>query len=299
MHGNSTKGFQKTGSTATLPAPGPDGLEGSCRIETDEIRAAPEEGGIERIEARFHGNGFAPHRHDTYALGITVSGVQTFRYRGASRFSMPGQLIILHPDELHDGGAGTESGLSYRMIYIPPDRIANAAGGSGGRLPFVPAPVMDDPNLRASLAYVLDDLDQEIGDMKLDCFLAEVAAGLNRHSDDRRRSASRLDGRAVSDCRDFLTENCRRTITSGELEMIAGIDRFTLARQFRTAYGTSPHRFQVLRRLDVARRLMRKGHGLADAAFDSGFADQAHMTRHFKKTYGMTPGRWLALQSAS
>ncbi|TKB64563.1 MAG: AraC family transcriptional regulator, partial [Mesorhizobium sp.] len=84
------------------------------------IVPAPGAAGMERIEARFHGDAFDLHRHDTYAIGVTLYGVQRFRYRGQTRQSLPGQIIILHPDELHDGGAGTEDGLRYRMLYLEP-----------------------------------------------------------------------------------------------------------------------------------------------------------------------------------
>ena len=56
-----------------------------------------------------------------------------------------------------------------------------------------------------------------------------------------------------------------------------------------------PYRYLVMRRLDYARSLIRRGTPLAEAAAASGFADQAHMTRHFKKTFGIAPGRWAAI----
>lgn len=67
------------------------GLERSCSGEVtgDGIVSAPAGTGIERIEARFHGNAFELHRHDTYAIGVTLHGVQRFRYRGALRHSLP------------------------------------------------------------------------------------------------------------------------------------------------------------------------------------------------------------------
>ncbi|TIW84422.1 MAG: AraC family transcriptional regulator, partial [Mesorhizobium sp.] len=93
---------------------GSQAFEGLGRLCADAaencIISAPDPAGMERIEARFHGSAFDPHRHDTYAIGVTLRGVQTFRYRGAARLSLPGQVIVLHPDELHDGGAGTEEG---------------------------------------------------------------------------------------------------------------------------------------------------------------------------------------------
>jgi hypothetical protein len=75
-------------------------LERSCgSAAADWMRIAPSSSGFERVEAFFSGHGFDPHRHDAYAIGFTLHGVQSFRYRGAPRHSLPGQVFVLHPDE--------------------------------------------------------------------------------------------------------------------------------------------------------------------------------------------------------
>jgi AraC-like ligand binding domain len=91
------------------------------------------------MAARFPGGGFSPHRHVTYGIGVTTECVQTFRYRGAQRVSLPGQMHVLHPDETHDGAAATSAGFGYRIVYIDPDLIREALNGRV--LPFVPEPV--------------------------------------------------------------------------------------------------------------------------------------------------------------
>ncbi len=265
----------------------------------DGIVQAPSSLGIERIEARFHGNGFSPHRHDTYALGFTVSGVQTFQYRGALRTSMPGNVIVLHPDEVHDGAAGTEDGLRYRMLYLPPERLIEANGGASS-LPFVPSPVVEDPDFRQCLAEALDDLEAEPQELLLDDIVVRLAQSLWRHADSRGGASGASTAReAILRCRDYLQENCDRAVSSEELEAVSGLDRYTTARQFRRLLGTSPHRYLVMRKLDRAKLRLSEGDSLADAAADAGFADQAHFTRHFKKTFGMTPGRWVALRQST
>jgi len=80
-----------------------------------------------------------------------------------------------------------------------------------------------------------------------------------------------------------------------DLGVVTGRDRWSLSRDFRMFYGTSPSRFLILRKLDVARQRMLSGASLADAAASTGFADQAHMTRHFTQTFGISPGRWLRM----
>lgn len=230
-------------------------------------------------------------------MGLTLHGVQTFRYRGAERFSRPGNVIVLHPDEVHDGAAGDEAGLIYRMIYLPPEMIA-ATGASPGTLPFVADPVVADVRLRQALGDILADLDGEPGDLQMDDVLTRVAAGLARQAGTARQRASATAETAVRRARDYLESHAMETVRSETLEAVTGLDRYELARQFRRLTGTSPHRFLVMRRLDRAKRLIAQGDRLADAALDAGFADQAHFTRHFRSAFGMTPGRWLAMQKA-
>ena len=84
-------------------------------------------------------------------------------------------------------------------------------------------------------------------------------------------------------------------MTSAGLEHATSLSRYALARHFRACFGTSPHRYLTMRRLDRARALIRQGAPLADAALACGFADQSHMTRQFRKAYGVSPGRFAAL----
>ncbi|WP_244481202.1 AraC family transcriptional regulator [Rhizobium sp. Leaf371] len=294
MTANSILGYRAPDAPdASLADRAGDDLERSCGSPvTDRIRIA-EGTGIERIEAAFRGNAFAPHRHDTYALGLTLHGVQTFRYRGEVRYSAPGNIIVLHPDEVHDGGAATEDGLRYRMLYLPPERLIDALGSRD--LPFVASPVLSDPSLAASLADAMRDLDGELDDLHCAELLSAVADGLSRHARRGTAAGVRIDAAAVRRACDFLHGAHDRPVTSADLEAVTGLDRFALARQFRACLGTSPHRYLIMRRLEQARALIRKGRPLADIALATGFADQAHFTRHFKTAHGLTPGRWAAL----
>src|SRR5919109_2906055 len=127
------------------------GLERSCGRRSESIRFGPSAHGIERAEVHLYSCAYDPHRHDTYAVGITTAGVQTFRYRGARRVCLPGQLHVLHPDETHDGAAGTDQGFGYRILYIAPELVRDALGGAA--LPFVADPVQTSAPASRIVAY--------------------------------------------------------------------------------------------------------------------------------------------------
>jgi AraC-like DNA-binding protein len=272
-------------------------LERSCTPSPgDWIRLAPPQPGLERIEAFFSGHAYDPHRHDTYAIGYTLAGVQSFDYRGARADSRAGNVIVLHPDEVHDGRAGAEAGFRYRMLYIEPRLVRDALGERAGSLPFVRTAVSTDQRLLRALRLALDDLDRPLEPLEMDrAVLAIAEALLARSGSSRGRPPSAASAIAVEKARQFLDDNFDRIVTSEELERVADLDRYMLARNFRLLLGTSPYRYLTMRRLDRVRSAIRGGHSLADAAFAGGFADQAHLTRQFKRAYGLSPGHWRAI----
>ncbi len=113
------------------------------------------------------------------------------------------------------------------------------------------------------------------------------------------RRRVRIDNRAVELVRDYLTSHAGEQTPASTLERITGDDRFRIARHFRLAFGTSPDRYRTMRGLALARTAIESGLPLARAAADAGFADQSHMTRQFKKTYGLTPGHWATAVAAA
>ena len=232
-------------------------LERSCGpCAHDWIKVAPSRPGLERIEARFEGYAFDPHRHDTYAIGITMSGVQTFDYRGQVRNSLPGEVMILHPDEVHNGRAGADGGFRYRMLYVEPHLIRAALGPRQSTLPFASDPVTGDERLVSAVRSGLTDLERPCEDLERDQIVTELADALSSADTSAAMvSGLRVDMPAVERAREFLDASLESGASSEELEEASSLDRYALARQFRFCYGTSPYRYLVMRRLDRARPL--------------------------------------------
>ena len=245
---------------------------------------------IERVTNRLVGAAFSPHRHDTYTVALTMAGVQAFNYRGAMRHSLPGQVLILHPDELHDGRCHDEAGFSYWAAYVPPTHVQTVLGGT--ELPFVSNGVSTNRALIAAAMTMVIDCASVEDPAAYEDALYDLAQAMNQEAGKAAtvRTANRM---AVMRAREFLDTAVVAGARLEELEQVADCDRWQLSRDFRALLGTSPYRYLQYRRVDLAKQLLREGATLAEAAHDAGFADQSHFGRTFRKAVGLTPKAWL------
>ncbi len=232
---------------------------------------------------------------------MTDCGVQVFGYRGAARASTPGQVVLLYPDEIHDGRAGTDDGFGYRIIYVDPSHLSDALRVLCGRaypLPFIGEPVLTDARLSQAVQEAFES-EALLEPLAVDSVVVGLAEGLLDAERGGGRSVSlcRVDVRAITRARHFLNAERTRIVHSTELESMTGLTRYDLARQFRLALGTSPYRYLLMRRLEFARQRIHLGRPLVEVACEAGFADQAHFTRTFKSAFGLTPARYRALRA--
>jgi AraC-like DNA-binding protein len=286
---------------STVTRSGGEGLERSCtRTVTSWIVSRAPADGVELFRAWFAGEAYQKHRHDTYAIGLTDRGVQVFDYRGSVRVSAPGEVVVLYPDEPHDGRAGTDEGFGYRIVYVEPSRLTEALRVLRGR-PY-PLPFFRDPVSRnARLAHTIGEAFRAPPDsLAIDSLVVGLAEGLmagERRGAGGPARSRHVDVRVLERARQFLDAERTRVVHSTELEAITGLTRYDLARQFRIMFGTSPYRYLLMRRLEFARTRIHQERPLVEIACDAGFADQPHFTRAFKAAFGLTPARYRALRA--
>ncbi|HLJ88856.1 MAG TPA: AraC family transcriptional regulator [Candidatus Angelobacter sp.] len=246
-------------------------------------------GEIERIEAQFWGSAFAPHRHDTYVIGITIEGAQSFNYRGCTRQSRPGQVVVLHPDELHDGRAGDGAWFRYKAAYIAPAVLQNIIAGRP--LPFVSGGISDSTRLKRAVIALLNDYDRPLNETELQDALFDLAMALEAVGGVG-RTIRAVNRSAVMQARAYIDAHIEQGFSLADLESETRQQRWQLSRDFRKLLGTSPYRYLIARRLDNARALIAKGQSSAAVAHTCGFADQSHFGRSFRKAFGLTPLAW-------
>lgn len=250
---------------------------------------------VDLLRARFVTHRFARHAHDGYVFGVIDAGVEEFEHPGGVQRAGPGSVVVVNPGVVHGGHAGAPEGWAYRVIYPPVDVVAGVAADLGARpgTPAFPAPVLDDP-AAADLLRAVHRAGEKGDALAASTMLRTALAGLlTRHAHDlRRNDAPAGTPRAVREAREILHASLVGPPSLDELAEAVGTRPFPLLRAFRDALGLPPHAYLNQVRVRKARALLDEGLRPAEVAARTGFADQAHLTRHFKRTLGVPPGAY-------
>ncbi|MCW7539576.1 AraC family transcriptional regulator [Aquabacterium sp. A7-Y] len=257
--------------------------------------------GASFFKATFTTHTYARHTHDDYAIGVTEAGVQSFYCRGGQRVAPAGTLILVNPDDLHDGQSATAAYTS-RMVYLGVELLVRAHGEYSlqpGQLPLFRTPVVQDAALAGRLAAFHRAMERpgELQALESETWLLEiVAALLARHATRSpvRAPCTDSDARRVRRACTFIDEHYACDISLTRLAEDSGISRFALVRLFSRHLGMPPHTYLTRARLREACRLLVAGEAAASVAGAVGFVDQSHLTRRFRAAYGITPGQFAA-----
>jgi AraC-like DNA-binding protein len=258
---------------------------------------------IEAMHAHFSSHVYHRHSHDSYSFGMTETGAQAFTCRGGRHVSAVGMVMLFNPDDPHDGQCATGQGFTYRMIHIDPglvtDLLADVRGRPSG-LPLFPEPVAEDAGLAASLSDLHAVLTGTATPLEQHEQLTGTVARLTRHAAFRDRAAgpaglvtSSSAALPAARMRNLLHDGYASPLTADDLAEAAGCSRYAAYRAFSATFGLAPSDYQRQLRLRAARRLLGTGMPAAQAATEAGFADQAHLTRWFRRVYGVTPGAYV------
>jgi AraC-like DNA-binding protein len=232
---------------------------------------------------------FAPHVHEEFAVGACTAGREMIRYRGTLHYAGPGSVVVLEPGEAHTGAPADPPDFTYRVMYPDAGLLADGTG----RAPRFRDPVIADPGLAAELRRLHAALGQGMerleAEVRLSWLLGEIVRRHAASPDDVEvRGADRVARLVMAQLADRLVS----PPALAEIAAETGLSRYQLIRSFRTEVGMPPYAWLAQYRVRKARLLLERGCGPAEAAALTGFADQAHLTRWFRRVVGVTPGAY-------
>ena len=125
---------------------------------------------------------------------------------------------------------------------------------------------------------------------------AQMVSRLSREPQPLEPAPATLTQAQLMDAVQFIEGTLDRRVTLREIADAVSLSPFHFARSFRSATGLSPYQFVLRRRVERASELLLRGFEIPAAAAACGFADQSHLTTHFKRRWGATPRQFVRQQ---
>jgi AraC-like DNA-binding protein len=254
--------------------------------------------GLELLRATYRTQYFPPHAHEEqFVIAIIERGNECFDYRGGRHTAPRGSIVVINPAEVHTGGPADDAGWAYRVFYPHWSLLQHAASelaGAAREVPFFPVGPIQDPALSSLLLSLHGSFERRDPALARESrLLLALARLLQRHADGG--VAERVPARdrpAVRRARDYLEAHSAAEVRIDQLAATAGLSPFHLMRVFTREMGLSPYAYLINLRIARAKELLARGLPPARVALETGFYDQSHLNRHFKRLVGVPPGAY-------
>jgi AraC-like DNA-binding protein len=241
----------------------------------------PLDGVVEVLSAHFTGHAYPMHAHDTWTLLIVDDGAVRYDLENHERDAFGDLVTLLPPHVPHNGSSPRP--FRKRVLYLAqsqlPDRLVGASVDNSG---------FADPGLRRLISSMHRTIGRPGEDLAAEVHLAEITARLRERLGVPMLS-DHLSRTPAHQLRDLLEHHVVPGISLRQAASLLHFHPAYLVRSFTAEFGMSPHKYLVSRRVDVARRLILAGRPLSQVATESGFYDQPHLIRHFKRILGVSP----------
>lgn len=232
------------------------------------------------------------HSHAHFSIGAITGGHSHYLNQRSNQEVGSGHLVLMNPEEVHACNPIADQPWSYLMFYLDTDWLHGLQEEAGLGAEFRPFDMTAsrDPVLYLALQRLHRTLLQG-----RDPLAKEVACQLFGHQLLARLTPASWDDRPplhLQRAAELMQDDSASALNLQQLSAVAGLSPSHFVRAFSHHYGMTPHAYLLDQRIRHARTLLRQGQPLAEVALASGFADQAHFQRQFKRRVAATPGQY-------
>lgn len=250
-----------------------------------------------QIEAyRFEGiiQPFPIHFHSYYVIGFIESGYRYLTCENIDFSVGTGDILLFNPQDTHACTQADNGTLDYRAFNIKVeemDKLVKEITGRQFTLKFNKT-VIRDRELFSALHKLHEMLMLESKEFEKDeLLLFAVEQLIREYGEPFDNSVAEYNVEIEKACL-YMKQNFAENISLGKLCEVTALSKATLIRAFAKTKGISPYRYLENIRLGEAKKLLEHGATPIDAAFSTGFSDQAHFTNFFKDYIGLTPKQY-------
>jgi AraC-like DNA-binding protein len=242
---------------------------------------------VEARLAAYRRETFTRHIHDTWCVGLLLSGATRVWRSGTVGRAGAGSIVCIGPGEPHACNPVPDGRLCYVMFYVGSDAVGLAIGEHSQ--PAFAGPLIRDPECARRLAAFYRAMGGPATRLEKETLLCRALGPLFTAAGTR---PPQSEPEAVVRVRGFLREHYRQNVSLAELAALTGRSPTHLLRLFKRETGLPPHAYQNFLRVEKAKALLSAGAPAALVAQEVGFADQSHLIRTFTPLVGATPRQY-------
>lgn len=253
--------------------------------------------GLGYLHAHYIRHAYPRHSHDYYVICLIERGRQSFLHKGTSYVTPPRGVILINPGAVHTGEAADEHGFEMLSLYPTFSQMATIVSELTGRqrgVPFFKNVRVDDAWVTKNLMSLHRVLFGTADALEYESRFTWLMAQLVRRYADSVFTEPKLgrETAAIEKARRYIDENFAKGVSLSELAQYVAFSPYYFLRVFRAEVGMPPYEYLENARVRRAQQLIQNGKSLAEVTMEAGYSSQSHMTRHFKKIIGVTPGQY-------
>ncbi|MED4342932.1 AraC family transcriptional regulator [Bacillus licheniformis] len=241
---------------------------------------------------------FPNHFHEYFVIGFIEKGQRYLLCKGEEYIINQGDLVLFNPYDTHSCEQIDGKALDYRCINVMPDVMRGFVKEITGAdsLPYFTENVLFRHELNASLKELhIQILQKEKALKKEELFFNLLEELIRTYSDVTFLENAPEPSDEVKAVCSYLESHYQENITLEHLSRLTGWSKYHLLRSFTKQKGISPYSYLETVRINHAKKLLEEGVKPIDAAFQTGFSDQSHMTKFFKRQVGLTPKQYMKI----
>lgn len=255
--------------------------------------------GMDMLHVDFTTHEYAPHVHHSFVIAVTEVGGAEFKSRGRTGIAQQQALLVFNPSEPHSGRMGGSARWRYRALYLADPGIRHLMATLGiDQTRYFGSNIYSDQELIASFLELHRAFDGDSGEWdplrQQELFVHSFGTLFQNHAQPGQRVLPVPADRSVlAPVLELLRDAFAERLTLEQMASAADLTPFQLIGAFNRLIGLTPHMYLTQLRLRAALSHLTAGRPLIEAAVASGFYDQSALTRHFKRTFGMTPLQYV------
>lgn len=245
--------------------------------------------GITALSASMTDFTYKKHAHKEYAIGVTLRGIQHYNLDGSLQLSYQNGVMLINPEQAHDGMAHDEAGLDYIMLYIEPELLLEATGKKD--IVRFSTPIVYDEAIKQNILSLANTILSE----KDDAMCSELFLSLTDSLIQTEISTDyKKDNALIRKAKDMLHADLDKVLKLDEICKELNVSKFQFIRSFKAHTGITPYQYFLNCKIERAKILIENNRDIYSAVAACGFVDLTHLNKHFKSIYGTTAFEYMS-----